>query len=838
MSSILVSGVLVNPFNRPLPNAIITLTSISNSFTVLTGANVTSRTNDAGEYEFHLQPGNYAVYVAKDSYRDFYGAITTTPTTPPTTLNVLLKQNAMEAELPPDLVEFFQQVQNQVVVVGNGADEAARIATEKAAQAAASEKNSGEYKEVAGQAASSAGMSAATAEEIASKLGDLEQLIRDAGGIPVDSFEQGYTLTSIGQALRLESTGVFYSWRGSYPKVVPVGSTPQSTGGISSTAWVDVNDLTLRTDLRSKSGGILVGAPEFIEELRQITPLNGTRLKTKGALAANDGGAAWWFYDASNLSAKVTLCPRLYIAPNSDPSGASGAWRLDGRGDILLHQYGFGLSQNKQINDDVFNQVINLDNSKGRRVRICADVADMNKAEIRRPVHLVGDFGATADSVGGRGATLRFEVRKDGNNQTIPFPDDCFSVAGTPSSRITGVKIENITIMGKEAAYAGLSPLGVRTARRGFLPRCVGGQVFWENLFIVGFQQGWKTDEVWDGILLGMRTMYCGIENNTPAVSMGGDNTENTNFLNLNGLHIEHCPFSLFLGKCRHVTFFGSKIETVRSTDATGYVIDIDPACQEVNFISPMFVQGSHNTLSYFMRNRGRRIKIVAGMFDTPDISSGSLYKGIRWYRGNDEADSFNLIDGAHFSNPLPSDGVNPYPIHLGNNEKYDGYALVAGGISESGIISIGNSCEVNSFVHPNSTAKISGPTYYFRGVRSSVKHRVKEGAVSGLLCDGNPNNKIDSDLGFRSSSGISTPDVRGYEQLNLGAASASDSLSVTQFYAMAGQLFSIVLTQGAVTLVNGGKIVTTTGANVLLAANKIYTFRCVDSSNKCIQVS
>lgn len=261
MSNILVSGVLVNPFNRPLPNAIITLTAISNSFTVLTGANVTSRTNEAGEYEFHLQPGNYAVYVAKDSYRDFYGAISVTATTPPTTLNVLLKQNAMEAELPPDLVEFFQQVQNQVVVVGNGADEAARIATEKAGAAAVSESNADTYKTEAKNAASTSSESAAISQEIANQLGDINKIIKDAGFEPVDSFEQGFTLTSIGQALRFESTGVFYSWRGAYPKNVPVGSTPEMTGGISRTAWVDVNDLTLRGQIKAPDGGEIVGFP-------------------------------------------------------------------------------------------------------------------------------------------------------------------------------------------------------------------------------------------------------------------------------------------------------------------------------------------------------------------------------------------------------------------------------------------------------------------------------------------------------------------------------------------------------------------------------------------------
>lgn len=104
------------------------------------------------------------------------------------------------------------------------------------------------------QAASSAGASAAISEEIANKLGNLEQLIRDAGYVPVDSFERGSILLNIGQALRLESNGVFYSWRGEYPKVVPPSSTPESTGGYGQTAWVDVNDLTLRSDLAQPTG--------------------------------------------------------------------------------------------------------------------------------------------------------------------------------------------------------------------------------------------------------------------------------------------------------------------------------------------------------------------------------------------------------------------------------------------------------------------------------------------------------------------------------------------------------------------------------------------------------
>ncbi|KFK94602.1 hypothetical protein IV04_20615 [Serratia sp. Ag1] len=86
----------------------------------------------------------------------------------------------------------------------------------------------------------------------------LDDAIRNVGYAPVSSFEKGFTLTSVGQALLLEATGVFYSWRGQYEKVVPPGSTPESTGGISQTAWVDVNDLTLRSDLSRPTGASIV----------------------------------------------------------------------------------------------------------------------------------------------------------------------------------------------------------------------------------------------------------------------------------------------------------------------------------------------------------------------------------------------------------------------------------------------------------------------------------------------------------------------------------------------------------------------------------------------------
>lgn len=81
----------------------------------------------------------------------------------------------------------------------------------------------------------------------------LRRVAQDAisafGYITVDSFEDGATLTLPNQVLRYKATGEYYRWGGSFPKVVPAGSTPASTGGISSTAWLSVGDAALRTQL-------------------------------------------------------------------------------------------------------------------------------------------------------------------------------------------------------------------------------------------------------------------------------------------------------------------------------------------------------------------------------------------------------------------------------------------------------------------------------------------------------------------------------------------------------------------------------------------------------------
>lgn len=85
-----------------------------------------------------------------------------------------------------------------------------------------------------------------------------EEAIRKYGYITMDSFEDGATLTLPNQTLHYEANGEYYRWDGEFPKIVPAGSTPDSTGEVKLGAWVSVGDASLRSDLAAEGGVSLV----------------------------------------------------------------------------------------------------------------------------------------------------------------------------------------------------------------------------------------------------------------------------------------------------------------------------------------------------------------------------------------------------------------------------------------------------------------------------------------------------------------------------------------------------------------------------------------------------
>ncbi len=99
-----------------------------------------------------------------------------------------------------------------------------------------------------------------------------QQAIAAFGYITMDSFQDGATLTLPNQVLRDETDGEYYRWDGEFPKDVPAGSTPDSTGGKGIGAWVSVGDASLRSQLSEPDGLKFIGTCHDIAILRTIEP--------------------------------------------------------------------------------------------------------------------------------------------------------------------------------------------------------------------------------------------------------------------------------------------------------------------------------------------------------------------------------------------------------------------------------------------------------------------------------------------------------------------------------------------------------------------------------------
>lgn len=92
-------------------------------------------------------------------------------------------------------------------------------------------------------------------------VGEFNSAILNTGYVLADDgFTAGYTITQRNEILLFD--GEWYRWDGVLPKTVPAASSPSTTGGISSGAWVSVGDAALRNDLAATISTALVGGVE------------------------------------------------------------------------------------------------------------------------------------------------------------------------------------------------------------------------------------------------------------------------------------------------------------------------------------------------------------------------------------------------------------------------------------------------------------------------------------------------------------------------------------------------------------------------------------------------
>jgi hypothetical protein len=134
------------------------------------------------------------------------------------------------------------------------------------------------------------------------------------------SFDVGFTITSIKE--EIVYGGQRLVWTGVYPKTVPSGSTPDTTGGIGSGAWAYSNDSVLRENLRSSEGGAssVYGLGFWADSVEDI--LASTYVKdsifVRGFYSAGDGGEGVWLItgnkDLSKAGTHIPATARIYNA--------------------------------------------------------------------------------------------------------------------------------------------------------------------------------------------------------------------------------------------------------------------------------------------------------------------------------------------------------------------------------------------------------------------------------------------------------------------------------------------------------------------------------------------
>lgn len=576
---------------------------------------------------------------------------------------------------------------------------------------------------------------------------------------------------------------------------------------------------------------------DTIASLKNLFPQGSDRVYTKGAFSAGDGGADSWIFILTDQSSNVSLYPRLFIPPSTDLTGASGAWFVNTGRDLYAVSFGLGCTSDPQINKEIADQLI--DYNKGKNYIVVPPKGIFVKSiQGQYSPNFKGTKGATASVSGGNGSVFMFK-----NADTT---DPCMTFQRS-SGFITGLFMEGITLVGYDA-FNGVTidTFGPRTTRKGLNLKYCGGKIELNEVFIIGISQALYLNRLQDGKLSGVRMLYCSDANGTvPSAWISTEDGTNTNFMHFEDMHIEFSPFAMYLGYSRHNKFTHCKFESQRAADATNYVVWIDASAFENTLESCMFVTTA-TTLRHYMLDRGTSTNIRDSWFDGTTISSDMNYPGIRWYYGNTvSVNPNNSLENCKFTRVLPGDGSDPlaYPIVLGNYQKFSGRVNVdatvtySGGtvnLTNSGLVSIGNNCIVHDLTFSsNANAKVAGPVFYFRGTEAIVTSIEKiQGDLIYSLTGGNSNNAFHAYGTHALITSSGSIDITGKD-----SAIISSSTTLTRFTGLVGQVFSIVSTASGSTITyDPSYIITSSGANISMTANKAYSFLMI-SATKATQV-
>lgn len=137
-----------------------------------------------------------------------------------------------------------------------------------------------------------------------------QQAIAEFGWIPVGTFQAGATLTLPNQLLKDTTDGEYYRWDGTFPKTVPAGSTPSSSGGVGTGAWLSVGDATVRQWVKANYD------ESTYQQIQTGNFATGTTVTSKFQTVYYPTDSHWYRYLGTIPSGG------LVVAPNSSPDSS------------------------------------------------------------------------------------------------------------------------------------------------------------------------------------------------------------------------------------------------------------------------------------------------------------------------------------------------------------------------------------------------------------------------------------------------------------------------------------------------------------------------------------
>lgn len=331
------------------------------------------------------------------------------------------------------------------------------------------------------------------------KENDREQWRRslaEAGLTLVDgSFEDGATVGSVTDAVWYMAGAQCYTWESGFPKDVPPKSTPTSTGGVGSGAWISVGDVVLRDELKSNLGFSLIGNLKSISEFQNLITSNGSKVLLSSWYEESQYGGGVFYYDSSipksNHDGGCVISPSVpytsdansadYVngVGETDPSG-TGCWVRYNVTEVTGDMYGMAGTPATTIDlSPHFNKAIAYAGKNALGFKFPGNIVNF-KSPVSIPMHQRnGGKVAYIRGVDEKSSVVNIlSTATSSSNYGIYFDGSLSTFSAFPVENLT---IKSVDSNGNRADWAGFGVL---------FTRCIRLAV--RNVLIDGFEIGCK----------------------------------------------------------------------------------------------------------------------------------------------------------------------------------------------------------------------------------------------------------------------------------------------------------------------------------------------------------